>query len=92
MEKPADFDGEITKEIVLKSFNRGLSDSNIIKRLFEEKMTTEARFEQAEDILWQLKDEGNNTFTLITSEYWMNKDEIIASEFEGECLLSATEA
>ncbi|KQR91540.1 hypothetical protein ASG01_14200 [Chryseobacterium sp. Leaf180] len=92
MEKPADFDGEITKEIVLKSFNRGLSDSNIIKRLFEEKMITEARFEQAEDILWQLKDEGNNTFTLITSEYWMNKDEIIASEFEGECLLSATEA
>lgn len=92
IEKPGDFNGEITKEIVLKSFNRGLSDSNIIKRLFEEKMTTETRFEQAEDILWKLNDEGNITFSFITSEYWLNKDEIIGSEFEGECLLAETEA
>jgi len=90
IEKPGDFKGEITKEIVLKSFNRGLSDSNIIKRLFEEKMTTETRFEQAEDILWKLNDEGNNTFFFITSEYWLNKDEIIGSEFEGKCLLAET--
>lgn len=90
--KPGEFKGEITKEIVLKSFNRGLSDSNIIKRLFEEKMTTETRFEQAEDILWKLNDEGNNTFSFITSEYWLNKDEIIGSEFEGESLLAETEA
>lgn len=92
IKKPGDFKGEITKEIVLKSFNRGLSDSNIIKRLFEEKMTTETRFEQAEDILWKLNDEGNNTFSFITSEYWLNKDEIIGSEFEGESLLAETEA
>ncbi|MBD8084518.1 hypothetical protein [Chryseobacterium caseinilyticum] len=92
IEKPDDFKGEITKEIVLKSFNRGLSDSNIIKRLFEEKMTTETRFEQAEDILWKLNDEGNNTFSFITSEYWLNKDEIIGSEFDGESLLAETEA
>jgi len=92
IEKPGDFKGGITKEIVLKSFNRGLSDSNIIKRLFEEKMTTETRFEQAEDILWKLNDEGNHTFSFITSEYWIDKDEIIGSEFEGESLLAATEA
>lgn len=92
IEKPGDFKGEITKEIVLKSFNRGLSDSNIIKRLFEEKMTTETRFEQAEDIVWKLNDEGNETFYFITSEYWLNKDEIIGSEFEGESLLAETEA
>nr|WP_314492638.1 hypothetical protein [uncultured Chryseobacterium sp.] len=92
IEKPDDFKGEITKEIVLKSFNRGLSDSNIIKRLFEEKMTTETRFEQAKDIVWKLNNEGNETFSFITSEYWLNKDEIIGSEFEGEALLAETEA
>ncbi|MCY0970093.1 hypothetical protein [Chryseobacterium wangxinyae] len=92
IEKPDDFKEEITKEIVLKSFNRGLSNSNIVKRLFEEKMTTETRFEQAEDILWTLNDEGNDTFSFITSEYWINKDEIIGSEFEGESLLAETEA
>lgn len=88
IEAPKDFEGVITKEIVLKSFNRGLSDSNIIKRLFAERMTTDKRFEQAEDILWELNHKNGNNFTFITSEYWLNKEEIIASEFEGECLLA----
>lgn len=91
IEKPENFEGEITKEIVLKSFNNGLSESNIIKRLFAERMTTDTRFEQAEDILWELKNKEGNNYTFITSEYWMNKDEIIASEFEGECLLADKE-
>ncbi|MFC6269017.1 hypothetical protein [Frigoriflavimonas asaccharolytica] len=91
IEKPRDFDDEITKEIVLKSFNNGLSDSNIIKRLFTENMSTETRFEQAEDILWELNHKEGNNYTFITSEYWMNKDEIIASEFEGDCLMAKVE-
>ena len=91
IEAPKDFEGEITKEIVLKSFNRGLSDSNIIKRLFAERMTTDKRFEQAEDILWELNHKNGNNFTFITSEYWLNKEEIIATEFEGECLLADDE-
>ena len=82
------YDGEITKEIVLKSFNRGISDSNLIKRLFTEKMSTEDHFEEAIDIIWKLEEKGHSNFILITSEYWLNKDEIIASEFEGECLLA----
>ena len=91
IEAPKDFEGEITKEIVLKSFNRGLSDSNIIKRLFAERMTTDKRFEQAEDILWELNHKNENNYTYITSGYWLNKDEIIASEFEGECLIAENE-
>lgn len=82
------FDGEITKEIVLKSLDRGISDSNIIKRLFSEKMSTNLQFEEAENILWKLDEIKDNEFTLITSEYWLNKDEIIGAEFEGECLLA----
>lgn len=91
VETPDTFEGELTKEIVLKAFNRGLSDSNIINRLFSEQMSTDMRFEEAEDILWKLDQEEGNDFSFITSEYWMNKDEIIASEFEGEFLLAETE-
>lgn len=91
VEAPDTFEGELTKEIVLKAFNRGLSDSNIINRLFSEQMSTDMRFEEAEDILWKLDQEEGNDFFFITSEYWMNKDEIIASEFEGEFLLAETE-
>jgi hypothetical protein len=80
-------DKEITKEIVLKSFNTGLSDGNIIKRLFEEQMTTNKEFEEAEAVLWELNKKGASEFTLITSEYWLNKEDFETPEFEGSCLL-----
>ncbi|MGV8915836.1 MAG: hypothetical protein ACOH1X_10365 [Kaistella sp.] len=88
---PDKFEGELTKEMVLKAFSRGLSDSNIINRLFSEQMSTDMRFEEAKDILWKLDEEEGNDFSFITSEYWMNKDEIIASEFEGKFLLAESE-
>ncbi len=81
------YDREITKEIVLKSFNNGLSDGNIIKRLFEEQMTTNKEFEEAEAVLWELNTKGASDFTLTTSEYWLNKEDFATSEFEGTCLL-----
>jgi hypothetical protein len=81
------YDKEITKEIVLKSFSNGLSDGNIIKRLFEEQMTTNKEFEEAEAVLWELKKKGTSEFTLITSEYWLNKEDFETPEFEGSCLL-----
>jgi hypothetical protein len=86
-----DFDDEITKEIVLKSFNNGISDRNVIKRLFSDQMTTDEAFVQAEDILWELNKKEANNYTFITSEYWLGKEELLASEFEGECLLTESE-
>jgi hypothetical protein len=82
------YDEEITKEIVLKSFNNGVSDRNVIKRLFSEQMTTDEEFDQAEAIIWELNKKDASNFTLITSEYWLGREELIASEFEGDCLLS----
>jgi hypothetical protein len=81
------YNKEITKEIVLKSFNTGLSDGNIIKRLFEEQMTTNKEFDEAEAVLWELNKKGASEFTLITSEYWLNKEDFETPEFEGSCLL-----
>ena len=85
------FDDEITKEIVLKSFNNGISDRNVIKRLFLKQMTTDELFEQAEDILWELNKKDATNYTFITSEYWLNNEELLASEFEGDCLLTEDE-
>ena len=81
----------ITKEIVLKSFHNGISDRNVIKRLFAEEMSTEASFEKAEDIIWELNKKSDSNFELITSEYWLNNEELLASEFEGDCLLTEEE-
>lgn len=74
---------EIDKELVLKALNYGLSDRNLIKRLFEEQLTGKVEFSEAEHIIWQLKSLGNHVFSLITSDYWLNKEDFLTDEFDG---------
>ncbi len=78
----------VSKEFMLKALNSALSPSNIIKRLFEEPMTTEARFTDAESIIWQLNSTDNKEFELITSDYWINRDDLPTGEYEGEVLIA----
>ena len=73
-----------TKEVVLKLWNSGLSDGNLIKRLFTEQMTDNIAFHEAEDILWELKSADNINFSLLTSQYWLSTEDITANEFESE--------
>jgi hypothetical protein len=84
--KPLDGENEaqLAKENILKLLSNGLSESNIIKRLFDHAMHDNAPFPEAEDILWDLETTDNVNFKLTTSEYWLNKEDIVASEFEGE--------
>jgi hypothetical protein len=77
--------------MVLKAFSNAISGSNVMKRLFEEKMTTDLAFDEAEAVIWELNKTDETNFTLITSEYWLNKEELVLSEFEGTCLLSEEE-
>ena len=74
---------QLTKEYVLKLLSKGLSDGNLIKRLFDHAMNENAAFPEAEDVLWDLTTTDNLNYTILTSEYWLNKEDIIASEFEG---------
>jgi hypothetical protein len=76
-------ENELTKENVLKLLNNGLSESNLIKRLFDLAMNENAPFPEADDIVWDLTTTNNVEYILTTSEYWLSKADIIASEFEG---------
>jgi len=78
-------DGEtqkLTAENVLKLLNNGLSDRNLIKRLFENQISQNIPFPEAESIIWKLTTEDNINYNLVTSENWINKDDIEESEFE----------
>lgn len=77
-------DTNLTKEMVLRLFNEGLSDRNIIKRLFEEQMNGSVEFPEAENIIWDLQISNNNHFKLTTSGNLIKKEEVIASEWEGD--------
>lgn len=78
----------LSKSDVLKAFNNGLNDSNLIRRLFDESMTTEAEFPDAESIIWELNVSDKTNFELITSEYWIDRESFLDTEFEGEILKS----
>lgn len=73
---------EATNEILTKALSAGLSDSSIIKRLYEDQMEGIVDFGDAEKILWRFQDKGNNTFEIITSRYWIDKEDIESGEYE----------
>jgi len=74
----------ITEEIVLKCFNTTLSGNNVIKRLFSEQLAGKKEFKEAEHIAWQLNHLSDNSYSLITSDYWISKDEFLEAEFDAD--------
>ena len=78
-----EMDKILSRENILKLLNNGLSESNLIKRLFDQAMNENAPFPEAEDIIWDLTTKDNTNYILTTSEYWLSKEDIIASEFVG---------
>ena len=72
----------LTKINVLKLLNNGLSDRNLIKRLFDDQMSQNIPFPEAEGIIWELNTNDNVNYSLVTSENWINNEDLISSEFE----------
>jgi hypothetical protein len=77
----------ITKELALKALRIGLSESNLMNRLFKEQLDGNAPFPEAEGILWYLQNKGNSQYIMTTSEKWLNKDDFINMEYE--CTVNA---
>ena len=77
----ANAETEITKEIVLKCFAQNLDSHNVIIRLFGNQLNATEAFEEANDVIWQLKKNAEN-YRFTTSEYWMSKEEFLTDEFE----------
>ena len=82
----------LTKEMVLKLLNDGLSDRNIVKRLFEEQIKGTADFPEAENIIWDLQNPEKNKYRITTSGNLIKKDEVIATEWESEIASSSVDS
>ncbi len=74
---------KITKEIVLKSISCGLSEKNLIIRLFEEQLSGKVKFLEAEHIVWEIEKLEDGTIVIITSDYWINEEDFTNFEFDG---------
>lgn len=80
---PKNEQDQVTNEIIIKALNNGLNERNIIKRLFDDQINGEKEFPEAESILWKVIDSGDQTYTITTSKYWLDKDDFSSFEFEG---------
>lgn len=77
-----DQETEVTKELALKALCAGLTDKNLIIRLFKDQLEGNIEFTEAEGIVWELQHKGNYQYSLITSEKWLTKEDIKDLEFE----------
>lgn len=70
------------KVIFLKALAQGLSDRNIIKRLFSEQLEDGNEFPEAKHILWELHDLGGGKVRIVTSDYWISRDDFTQASYE----------
>lgn len=73
---------ELSKAMMLQLLGAGLSDSNLVKRLFTEQMAGSVPFAEAENILWETNPAAQNSFRILTSENWISPDDFTTHEFE----------
>jgi len=74
---------DLTKEILLKSLAIGLKEHNLVERLFEEQLLGNEPFGDAQKVIWSFKKE-NDTIRVITSNYWIEKNDFTRFEYEAE--------
>ena len=78
---------DVNKEVVLKVLDKTLANNNIIKRLYSEQLAGKEAFDEAEDIVWELKPTGDNSYIMTTSEYWISRDDFKDAEFDATIVL-----
>ncbi len=78
-------DGEFNledKPLFLKALAQGLSERNIIRRLFSEKLEDGNDFPEAEHILWELHHKGDGKVRVVTSDYWISREDFSEAEYK----------
>jgi len=84
---PDNADVVVTKELVLCMIGKLLRKENLIIRMYEKELSGKKRFEDAEKIIWTLVKNADNGYTLITSDYWINKEDFIEGEISSSIIL-----
>ena len=78
---------DVTKEVMLKALSVTLANNSVIKRLFSDQLAGKEAFDEAEDIVWELKPTGDKSYIMTTSEYWISRDEFKDAEFDATVVL-----
>ena len=74
---------DVNKEIVLRAMSDLLSDKSLLKRLYTTQIDSSAELKDAESIIWKMKAVGENSYQIITSDYWINREDFDKDEHAG---------
>ena len=72
------------RETLAKIIAGGLKDSSLVKRLFADQLEGNEKFEDAHKFIWTVSSEEKNTYQILTSKYWISKEDIIGSSYDVE--------
>ena len=73
---------EMTEEIMTKLLSDSLTEKSIIKRLYTDQIKGEVPFRDAAKFIWLLSKKSANSYELLTSRYWIEKEDIDKTEYE----------
>ncbi len=75
---------EMTEEIMTKLIGAGLTEKSIIKRLYADQIEGKVPFEDAAKFIWLLNKTDKNSYKLVTSKYWIEKEDFNQTEYESK--------
>lgn len=73
-----------SKEMILKALASCFTDGQIIFRLYEQQLAGEVAFPEAESILWKIQGHGDQVYTILTSRYWLEREDFSRLSAEGK--------
>ncbi len=75
---------DINNEILTKALSQGLTERSIIQRLYEDQVMGRVDFGDAAKIIWMFTAKDDNTYEVITSRYWIDKEDIEMTAYEAD--------
>ncbi len=74
---------KVNKEVILRTLGDLLSSKSVLKRLFQEQLDADGELKDAENIIWQMETTGQDSYRIITSDYWIGREDIEREECAG---------
>lgn len=75
---------DINREVLTKALAHGLTERSIIQRLYEDQVNGLVDFGDAAKIIWTYDKKEDNKYEVITSKYWIDKEDFEKIEYEAE--------
>lgn len=77
----------MTEEIMTKLVSDGLVDKCLLKRLYSDQLEGKVPFTDANKFIWTLKEVSKNKYELLTSRYWIEKEDIASADYESNVVM-----